>query len=306
MAFAFFRKHPKPLSPEAWEAVKAFHAEIRTIVLVKHGKVLTSATHRRHNPGVSETDWMAVQVFELFEDVREKAGAQDLDALDPGHRHILLMTTLAANGTQEEFDSALKADRLGMAAQMRGLRDGWAWARSMPAPRALPGESPAAMLARFNRGLTLEEAYTTGREALISGRFTDNDTQLFLLPYAVQRGRALGAQIPCVWRNAPGFRDLHRAERDAVGLMYRTLCISDDVLDLMDEVLDAPPNGDVVMERIKMFHNGATQLALTDSVTAELPAGRPGSVHDMTLTAFDTGFRLLDEAMVFYAARNGA
>ncbi|MGK7752356.1 hypothetical protein [Roseovarius sp. C03] len=161
------------------------------------------------------------------------------------------------------------------------------------------------MLARFNRGLTLDKAYTRGREALISGRFTDNDTQLFLLPYAVQRVRALGAQSPCIWRNAPAFEDLHMPERDAVDLMYRTLCISDDVLDLMDEMLDEPPNGDVVMERIKMFHNAAMQLALTDSVTAELPTGFPGSVHDMTLTAFDTGFRLLDEAMVYYAARNG-
>lgn len=304
MGFTLFRKKRHAMSDTAWQSVKTFHAEIRTIALVKHGTILTTATNRRHYPGISETDWMAVQVYELFEDVREKAGAQDLDALGPEHRHILLMATLAAKGTQAEFDSALKHDRSVMSEHMRGLRDGWAWARSMPAPRALPGESAAEMLARFNRGLTLDEAYNRGRETLISGRFIDNDTQLFLLPYAVQRLQALGAQIPCVWRNAPAFKNLHMAERKAVGLMYRTLCISDDVLELMNEVLEEPPNGDVVMECIKMFHNGATRLALADSVTADLPTGRPDSVHDMQLTAFDTGLRLLDAAMRYYAARN--
>lgn len=287
-----------------WDQVKAFYAECRDVALVRHGAVLNGTTHHDLFPAVHETEWMAVTQFELMESVRLDSAADTLDTLDQARKDTLWFITLAALGSDAAFAAMVAKDRLGLAGYMQVLRQSWAKARQAPPSRARIGESKQAVLVRLNKARSVMQAYEAGRDALLSGQFADNTAQQFLLPYAVVRHSALVRQVSCRWVTAPRFTALTAIEQQALTRLYEVLMVGDDVHDLMDEVCSAPPNGDMLALRIKLFQSSASDLALENDVTPDLPRGAPNMLTDLAQNPFDAALCLYQSALTFEATRD--
>ena len=292
------------ISDREWHETLAFYQHCHHVSLIKHGTILKPNANPRHYLGVTEEDWMAVKLYDLMADFVKIAGAERIEAVTGPYRTFLHLTATTAIADDARFEAEMAQAPAGMAEQLRPLRTAWANARLAPVPRAQPGETTKTLLARLNRGMGVSAAYALGLEQLRSGRFVDNATQHVLLPYTVPRRRALAADVPCRWHAAPGFEELTPAERAAVDLMLRTLCIGEDYFDLMDEYNEGKPNGDAVLERIYGFQSAAADMALQDSVTADLPTGAPGSFLDSLHNPFDMGLYLLDAAMIFHSRQH--
>lgn len=276
-----------------------FYNDCRHIALVRHGTLLSGSTPHHLYPAVHETEWMAVTQFELMDSIRADAPEGRLGNLDAARKDTLWFITLAARGSDQAFASMVAQDRLGLASYMQILRDSWEKARKAPPTRARLGESREHVLARLNRATSVMQAYENGRGALYSGAFCDNATQHFLLPYSVARRDALIADVPCRWRAARPVVALIAPEQQAMTRMYEALRVGDDVIDLMVEVCGAPPNVNVLAERLKQFQIAAADLALAEDVTADLPSGAPGPVIDLDQNPFDAALCLYDSALLF-------
>ena len=305
MVFGFRRKAVDSISDRAWQETLAFYQHGQHVSQIKHGTILHPKTNPQDHPGVTQEDWMAIGQYDLMADIVRTAGAERIEDVTGPYRIFLHLIAVTAVADDAGFAAAMAQAPAGMAEQLRPIRAGWAKARLAPVPRALPGESGKMLLARLNRGKTVSTAYALGLAQLRSGSFVDNTTQHFLLPYAVQRYRAVAAQTFGHWQTAPEFTALTRPERAGVEVMLRALCAGEDELDLMTEFTDMLPNGDTVAERIYVFQSASVHLALQDSVTADLPKGAPGPFLDAMLNPFDTGLYLLAAAMAFHAGARG-
>lgn len=113
-----------------------------------------------------------------------------------------------------------------------------------------------------------------------------------------------GLAFPADGTARAGFAAQLAEERAAVDLMLWTLCAGYDVPDLMDGVLEEPPNGDVDLKRIYIFQGAAAHIALQNSATPELPTGAPSPFLDAMHNSFDAGLYPLNAATAFSAARN--
>lgn len=161
---------------------------------------------------------MAIGQYDLMADIVRTAGADRIEDVTGPYRTFLHLIAVTAVADDAGFAAAMAQAPAGMAEQLRSIRAGWATARLAPMPRALPGENGKMLLARLNRGMTVSAAYALGLAQLRSGSFVDNATQHFLLPYAVQRYRAVAAKTSGFWQTAPEYTGLTHPERAGLRL----------------------------------------------------------------------------------------
>lgn len=276
------------LQNRQWARVRAFYAGCQHVALVKHGVALESGLDHRRFPAVSDADWMAVSQYELFDALRD---GTSLDALDGRHKQVLWFITLAAEGTETEFASALHADRVGYGEDMRMLRAEWARARHAPQPRARIGETPEALLARLNNVSTVTQAYKLGSDDLRSGRFADNIRQVFLLPYALLRHRAENKARRVAWTQAPCFSDLAKPEKRALEVMFHGLSAPDQFAQTHPELAVQPSH------EVAQFRIAVAELATQSDVTPDLPTGGLHPQGPSGLNPFDAALSLFDSAL---------
>lgn len=129
MPLSFWKRKATTPAKAEWQEVLSFHAACRHVAQQKYGTPLRAKSDRAAHPEVSGADWMAVNSFELMENIRGDAA---LDALDAAGRQMLLMIARAASDDGAAFEAALDFDRWGMADHLRAIRRDWQAAKSAP------------------------------------------------------------------------------------------------------------------------------------------------------------------------------